>query len=264
MRYFHLGLEVWAQQFYQGGHRGILSSRRNFEQTGMAAARKIVADIFPTLPGGQNPEGILVIGIARAGCALATAQVAQQVGKSLRLQSGKEIPVWLAAIGASRPKEAQIKPADIYFSTLGNFQRKDWSRWMLIIVEYGLATGSTVEAVIPHIRQSLPGSKDENLIIFANCACVSQAEERLNQVSSEATLAYGSPWEYRSEEGPQQFYLYRMLLPDGSWWETEPRDWGGCCFYNSPGDFLAFLKNQMIVSPEIERQIIEHFANLHR
>lgn len=263
MKHFYLGLEVWARQFYHGGYRGIISSRQIFEQTGMAAARKIVSEILPTLPGGQNPEGILVIGVARAGCALATAKLVQQVEKSQRFRLEKEIPVRLAAIGASRPKEAQTKPADIYFSTLGSFQPRDWSRWILIILEYGLATGSTVEAVIPHIRQSLPGSKDENLIIFANCACVSQAEERLNQVSSEAALAYGSLWEYRTE-GPQRFYLHRMQLPDGSWWETEPRDWGGCCFYNSPSDFLAFLKNQMIVSPEIERQIIEHFANLHR
>jgi len=267
MRTLYLGLKDSARQFYETWHATRCDTRRAFASTGTAALARIILaeDGLKALPAGRRPEVLALGGVARAGWGLITPQVLSVVRELL-----SETQVFTWAIGASRPKDPGMDPASIYFHTLDTLKEQietaggDWNRVALIATEYGLATASTLEAVVPAITRELPNLNPANVVFFANCACLRQSGARIERAFPEGLLAVGSEWMY-SEKLSTRFYLNTMLSPNGSDeppWETTPRDWGECCFGGGQPDdvneFLQFLNQTVKLTPNQKAQAREH------
>lgn len=261
MHPINLDLEPIARAFYEHAHATREGTRQNFALAGIEGIQKMRDRAIPQTAAYQECGhksllgGILLLSIARAGCgvfAKGTVTRCQEIFPN--------VEVWQATIGASRPSNPKDQSARIYFDTFANLPETDWSKWIVIIGEYGLATASTAKAVFPYIREKLLGVVDANIIFFAVCACLTQTRRVLDQISKDAMIAYGSSWWYN----PQTFYLDMMKLSHGEVFRTKPQDWGKCCFGDDTEGFITYLE-QTLPSSQLtdkERQAIRcHFAN---
>ncbi len=273
----HLKLEGLAQSFYREGYTNKSGTRLNFEFTGTVALTWIILGNgglkaqAQALPKGKSLSALLVGGIARAGCGLITPKVLRVIHTLL-----PETQIFTWVIGASRPKDPEKDQANIYFHTLDTMREEieainvDWDRAALIATEYGLATASTLEAVVPTIAKALPKLNPANVVFFANCACLEQSGDRIEQAFPDGLLAVGSFWRYSTEAGTR-YYLHKMLPPDGIDalpWETLPQDWGKCAFGDGRpedvSDFLNSLERTVPLTAKQRAQARQHLLKKGR
>lgn len=261
-----MALKGFTRSFYQegGDHRLAALTRNNFAATGIVATEEIIEGVLPTTAAFQEKgrqgllDGVLIVPIARTGFAVFPKAT---LGRWQEKLPG--VPVWPALIGASRHNNPEESTATIYTETLSNLPKKSWEKWVVVIFEYGLATASTLEAVLPLIRQELPEVRNGNIIIFANCACIHQAKARLDKVSKETILTYGSRWSY----DPLTFYLTTMINPDGTWWPVTPQDWGERAFGTDIESFISEMRAyfpEPLFTDKNAGEIRTHFAREKR
>ncbi|MHA1675639.1 MAG: hypothetical protein ACTSU6_00515 [Candidatus Njordarchaeales archaeon] len=223
LRLYNANLEPDVRNFYEETWETTERTRKSFEEIGRRLTEYALTNV-PLLNGEERINAIYAAPVLRAGVGLFRPDIVQLLKKRAR-ELGVDFHTF--AIGASRPHKYTDKTsADVYLNTL-QYSHPDLSNAVVILYEFGEATGSTIEGVVKDLKKY--NLNTNNLILLAGAACIDQSQSRLERVAPGMHIVAGSRWKYTEKEGPSQFYLRWMLNPETQRYdEMNPRDWGRC------------------------------------
>jgi hypothetical protein len=159
--------------FYNDAWQSVISTRRVFEQIGLALTRAAFRSV-PLLQDLKLVDSIYAGPIARAGCGLFRPSV---VDLLVTWCTPHDITINSFGLGLRRGKNPLHTPATIYWNTLQLTETDDLTRSVILIYEMGEATGSTITGVVTALQDlNIPS---ENMVFLIGAACIEQTRARL-------------------------------------------------------------------------------------